>query len=163
MTQPGGAGLRQLGPEWARQGDAFWMSCAATPANVAFARAVVAAFAARLPFTLDEIEEIKLAVSEVVSNVVLHAYEPPGGPLWLGARAVDGSLEVVVEDCGRGIDDVRQARQPGFSRLGGEHLGIGLSVAETYMTQLFIDSRPGAGTCVRMVKRPAAATGASPA
>ena len=160
MTQPVGPGSPDLGPGWAGQQDAFWMSCAATPANVSFARAVVAAFAARLPFTLDEIEEIKLAVSEVVSNVVLHAYDPPGGPLWLAARAVDGLLEVVVEDRGRGIDDVRRARQPGFSRLGGEHLGIGLSVAETYMDELSIDSRPGAGTRVRMVKRPAAATGA---
>ena len=163
MTQPVGSAFGHLGPEWAERGDGFWMSCSATPANVAFARAVVAAFAARLPFTLDEIEELKLAVSEVVSNVVLHAYDPPGGPLWLGARAVDGGLEVVVEDRGRGIDDVQQARQPGFSRLGGEHLGIGLSVAETYTHELSIESRPGAGTRVRMVKRPAAAASPPPA
>ncbi|HEY8487138.1 MAG TPA: anti-sigma F factor [Limnochordales bacterium] len=153
---------RGYGPpagDWWDRPDAFWLSCPATPANVGFARAVVAAFAARLPFTLDEIEEIKLAVSEVVSNVVLHAYDVPGGPLRLGARVVDGLLEVVVEDDGRGIEDVAQAMQPGYSRLGEEHLGIGLTVAETYMSQLDIDSSPGVGTRVRMRKRPAAAAG----
>ena len=142
---------------WGPDDDAFWMSCRATAENVALARVVVAAFAARLAFSLDEIEELKLAVSEVVSNAVLHAYDAPGGPLGIGARVVDGGLEVVVEDRGRGIDDVQQARQPGFSRLGPDHLGIGLSVAETYTHRLSIESRPGAGTRVAMFKRPAGA------
>lgn len=154
---------RRLGPEWAREGDGFWMSFAATAGNVAFARTVVAAFAARLPFTVEEIEDIKLAVSEVVANVVLHAYDPPGGPVWLGARVMDGALEVGVEDRGRGIEDVEWARRPGTSSLGGDHLGIGFSVAQTYMDTLEVDSTPGSGTSVRMIKRPArAAAGEGP-
>ncbi len=143
-----------LTPGWIAASDGFVLVFPAVADNVSFARAVVAAFAARLPFTLDEIEELKLAVSEIVANAVLHAYGEDGGPVWLGARVTDGGLEVVVEDAGRGIPNVAEARRPGVTRLEGEHLGIGFSVAESYVGELTVESSPGAGTCVRMVKRP---------
>lgn len=148
---------RWIEPSWGQSPDSFLLCIAAEPGNLAFARAVVAAFAARLPFTLEEIEDIKLAVSEMVANAVIHAYPGgPPGPVWVAGRAVDGVLEVAVEDRGRGIVDVAKAREAGYSTLGGEHLGIGFSVAETYMDQVRVESVPGEGTCVRMRKRPAA-------
>ncbi len=147
---------RRLASGWGQTPDSFVLRIPADTANLAFARAVVAAFAARLPFTVDEIEDLKLAVSEMVANCIVHAY-PAGqaGPVWVAARVVEGALEVVVEDRGRGIADVDRAREAGYSSVGGEHLGIGFSVAETYVDALSVDSTPGEGTCVRMLKRPA--------
>ncbi|MEW6044914.1 MAG: anti-sigma F factor [Bacillota bacterium] len=148
---------RWLTAAWGQGPDSFLLAIAASPDNLAFARAVVAAFAARLAFTLDEIEDIKLAVSEMVANAVIHAYAGQSpGPVWVAGRAQDGGLEVVVEDRGRGIKDVARAREAGYSSAGGDHLGIGFSVAETYMDQVLVDSVPGEGTCVRLFKRPAA-------
>lgn len=147
---------RWIGPSWGQSPDSFLLCISAHPDNLAFARAVVAAFAARLPFTLEEIEDIKLAVSEMVANAVIHAYRGgTPGPVWVAGRVVDGTLEVVVEDHGQGMPDVAKAREAGYSTLGGEHLGIGFSVAETYMDQVLVESVPGEGTCVRMRKRPA--------
>lgn len=152
---------RRIGPEWGQSAHSFVLCIPADPANLAFARAVVAAFAARLDFTLDEIEDVKLAVSEMVANAVIHAYPGGGGPVWVAGRVHDGALEVVVEDRGRGIADVARAREAGYSTLGGEHLGIGFSVAEAYMDALEVDSVPGEGTCVRMRKRPASGAASS--
>jgi len=147
---------RRLGTGWGEAPDSFLLRVPADAANLAFARAVVAAFAARLPFTVEEIEDLKLAVSEIVANCIVHAY-PAGqpGPVWVAARVVEGALEVMVEDRGRGIADVDKAREAGYSTVGGEHLGIGFSVAETYVDELSVESAPGEGTCVRMLKRPA--------
>lgn len=147
---------RCVGPEpWASGPDGFVLVMAAAPANLAFARSVVAAFAARLPFTLEEVEDVKLAVSEMVANAVVHAYPGGTGPVWLAGRIRDGGVEIVVEDRGVGIADVEKARRAGYSSLGGDHLGIGFSVAESYVDVLEVDSSPGEGTCVRLFKRPA--------
>ncbi len=121
--------------------------------NVGVARVAVAAFAAQLEFTLNDLEDIKLAVSEAVSNAVLHAY-PPGEPGTVRIRAalVDGELELTVEDRGRGIDDVDRARQTGFSTLP-DRMGMGFVFMEAFMDLVEVASRPGEGTTVRMRKR----------
>lgn len=129
--------------------------------NVALARLAVAAFAAGLDFTLPEIEEIKVAVSEAVTNVVLHAYGAAGGTITITAAIDAGRLLVTVADAGRGIADVKRARQPGQSTCPGR-TGLGFSFMESLMDEVAVDAAPGRGTTVRMVKRPAPGTGAPP-
>lgn len=146
-------------PAWGATEDSFVVQTVAVPENLGFVRAIVAAFCVRLPFTLDEVEDVKLAVSEMVANAIVHAYPDEHGPVWIAGRVVDGTLEVLVADRGRGISDVDAARRPGYSSVGGEHLGIGFSVAETYVDELDVDSIAGEGTCVRLRKRPSAASG----
>ncbi|MCL6450125.1 MAG: anti-sigma F factor [Acetobacteraceae bacterium] len=125
----------------------------ALPENVALARVALAAFAAQIDFTLGEIEEIKVAVSEAVSNAVLHAY--PGGPgeVRVEGRLYPDRLEVVVEDSGQGMEDVGRARRAGFSSQP-ERLGLGFTFMESFMDGLEVESAVGRGTTVRMVKRP---------
>lgn len=121
--------------------------------NVALCRIVVAAFASQLEFTLDEIDDIKLAVSEAVSNCVLHAYPGGAGTVWIDAALDGGMLTVIVKDSGVGIEDVEAARQPGCS-TDPERMGMGLTLIEALMDTLEISSAPGAGTRVSMSKRP---------
>lgn len=126
------------------------LSC--VPSNVGVARIAVATFAAGLDFTVPDVEEIKVAVSEAVSNAVLHAY--PGGPgeVTIQAAAGDGEIIVEVEDQGVGIPDLAKAREPGFTTVP-DHMGLGLSFMESFMDDLSLESSPGKGTRVRMVKR----------
>lgn len=121
--------------------------------NVALARLVVAAFAARLEFTLTEIEEIKVAVSEAVTNAVVHAYGDRPGVVRLEARVEDGGLLVTVYDQGVGIADIARARQPAFSTVA-ERMGMGFSFMDAFCDQLRVDSSPGRGTTIHMIKRP---------
>lgn len=124
--------------------------------NVAVCRVAVAAFAGSLPFTLAEVEELKVAVSEAVSNCVLHAYEAgrPGRVRVRAARRA-GELVVEVQDWGRGIADVEQARQASFTTADDpEHLGLGFTFMEQFSDRVEVDSTPGVGTTVRLVKRP---------
>jgi stage II sporulation protein AB (anti-sigma F factor) len=126
------------------------LSC--IPSNVGVARIAVATFAAALDFTLPDVEEIKVAVSEAVSNAVLHAYPGGSGDVTVQAVAGDGELIVEVEDQGVGIPDLAKAREPGFT-TAPDHMGLGLSFMESFMDDLSLESSPGKGTRVRMVKR----------
>ncbi|HHV54125.1 MAG TPA: anti-sigma F factor [Firmicutes bacterium] len=123
--------------------------------NVSFARSTVAAFASQLDqFTLEDIEDIRIAVSEVVSNVVIHAYPKGAGPVRVEASLYHDRVEVVVADNGCGIADVEKAKEPAFTTLPGERMGLGLTFVQAYMDRVEITSRPGEGTRVFMVKRP---------
>lgn len=125
------------------------------PENVGFARAAVALFASRLDFTLDELEEIKVAVSEAVSNVVVHAYPEGPGPVRVEATVTpQGELVVRVADQGRGIEDVARACEASFTTRPGEHLGLGLTFINEYADRLEVNSAPGQGTVVTFTKRP---------
>lgn len=121
------------------------------PENVGLARVAVAAFAGQLDFTLGDLEEIKVAVSEAVSNSVLHAYEDPTGRIEVTVRIDGPVLEIVVEDWGKGIPDVDEARQPAFS-TDPERMGLGFVFIESFMDEVEVRSQPGAGTVVRMRK-----------
>lgn len=132
------------------------LSCA--PSNAAVARMAVATFAISLGFTVAEIEEIKVAVSEAVSNAVLHAYPGKDGEVSVSACESldeDGHRELLVEvkDDGVGIADVARAKEPGFSTIP-EHMGLGLSFMESFMDRLSLESTPGKGTLARMAKKP---------
>lgn len=122
--------------------------------NLGAARNAVAAFAAQLDFTLAEIEEVKLAVSEAVTNAIVHGYPDGQGDVHVEAVVTDeGELQVVVWDEGVGIADVERARQPGVS-THPERLGMGFAFMEAFADRVDVDSAPGRGTRVRLVKRP---------
>ncbi len=120
------------------------------PENVGLVRVAVAAFASQLEFTLGEIEEIKVAVSEAVSNSILHAYDGPGR-IGVTGRIDGQALEITVEDWGKGIPDVEEARQPAFS-TDPERMGLGFVFMESFMDDLEVTSQPGKGTVVHMRK-----------
>lgn len=123
----------------------------ALPENVGLARVAVAAFASQLDFSMGEIEEIRVAVSEAVSNAVIHAYGREGGRVTITCRLMNRTLEVVIRDYGKGIADIEQARQPSFSTEEGR-MGLGFVFMESFMDGLDVISVPGKGTTVRMWK-----------
>lgn len=119
--------------------------------NEGFARAAAAAFAAQLDPTLEELGDIKTAVSEAVTNCIVHAYPDDIGKITMRLRIVDGdTLEIMVKDTGRGIADVAQAREPLFTTGGEERSGMGFTIMESFMDQLTVRSKPGKGTTVTM-------------
>ena len=123
-------------------------------ANEALARAVVACFAAQLDPTLDELGDIKTAVSEAVTNCIVHAYRDTIGPITVRCRVLpDNVLDIVVKDKGCGIADVAEARRPMFTTGGEERSGMGFTIMESFMTSLRVTSRPGKGTSVHMKRR----------
>ena len=122
--------------------------------NEGFARAVTAAFAARLDPTLEELGDVKTAVSEAVTNCIVHAYPDTIGLITLRLRALEGGiLEITVKDTGRGIDDVDRARQPMFTTGGADRSGMGITIMESFMNTLSIRSATGRGTTVKMRKK----------
>ena len=126
----------------------------AKSANEGFARSAVAAFAAQLDPTLDEIGDIKPAVSEAVTNAIVHAYPETVGTVWLRARILEGdTLELTVKDKGRGIPDVKQAMEPLYSTGGDDRSGMGFTIMESFMDRLRVRSTPGKGTTVTMQRR----------
>lgn len=123
-------------------------------ANEGFARAAAACFAAQMDPTLNELEDIKTAVSEAVTNAIVHAYPEAIGPVQVKLRICpDNVLEISVRDHGRGIPDVEKARQPMFTTGGEERSGMGFTIMESFMDRLTVRSVPGRGTTVTMRKR----------
>ena len=122
--------------------------------NEGFARAAVAGFAAQMDPTLNELEDIKTAVSEAVTNAIVHAYPDSIGEVIVKVRICpDQMLEVTVKDHGRGIPDVEKARQPMYTTGGEERSGMGFTLMESFMDRLAIRSTPGRGTTVVMRKK----------
>ena len=121
--------------------------------NEGFARASAAAFAAQLDPTLEELGDIKTAVSEAVTNAIVHAYPDAIGRVSMRLRAMSGNrLEIVVKDWGKGIEDVAQAREPLYTTGGEERSGMGFTIMESFMDKLRVRSSPGRGTTVTMVR-----------
>lgn len=119
--------------------------------NEGFARTVAACFAAQLDPTLEEINDIKTAVSEAVTNAIVHAYPDTIGKVSMKLRLYgDNSMEIVVRDWGVGIADVEQARQPMYTTGGEERAGMGFTIMESFMDKLRLRSAPGKGTTVTM-------------
>ena len=123
-------------------------------ANEAFARSAVACFASQLDPTIEELGDIRTAVSEAVTNAIVHAYPNELGIVTIRCRILKGQiLDVVVKDKGVGIADVQQARTPMFTTGGSERSGMGFTIMESFMTNLTITSEPGKGTTVHMRRR----------
>lgn len=123
------------------------------PENLALARVIATAFATRLDFTVSETEEISVAVSEAVSNAIIHGYGEEPGIVRMELAVVDGALEITVIDHGRGIPDVERARQPAYTTCE-DRMGLGFVFMESFMDELSVSSAPGRGTTVVMRKRP---------
>ena len=121
-------------------------------ANEGFARGAVACFAAQLDMTLTELGDVKTAVSEAVTNCIVHAYPDSIGPVHIRILE-DGVLEVQVKDRGRGIEDVDKAREPLFTTGGEDRGGMGFTIMESFMDTVKVRSKVGAGTTVTMRKR----------
>ena len=123
-------------------------------ANEGFARAAAACFAAQLDPTLEEVNDIKTAVSEAVTNAIVHAYPDTIGRVTMKLRVREGRLlEIVVKDRGVGIADVERARTPLFTTGGEERSGMGFTIMESFMDTLKVRSAPGKGTTVTMGRR----------
>ena len=123
-------------------------------ANEGFARMAVAAFAAQLDPTLEELGDIKTAVSEAVTNSIVHAYPDTLGKIAVKAKILEGGvLEIAVRDWGCGIPDVEKARQPLFTTGGEERSGMGFTIMESFMDSLRVTSKEGQGTKVVMRRR----------
>lgn len=122
--------------------------------NEGFARSAAACFAAQMDPTLNELEDIKTAVSEAVTNAIVHAYPDAIGKVTLKLRVCPGNvLELTVKDRGRGIADVEKAREPMFTTGGEERSGMGFTIMESFMTELRVTSTPGKGTTVHMKRK----------
>ncbi|HWS43412.1 MAG TPA: anti-sigma F factor [Pseudoflavonifractor sp.] len=123
-------------------------------ANEGFARTAAACFAAQLDPTLDEVNDIKTAVSEAVTNCIVHAYPSTLGKVSVRLRLFsDSSVEIVVRDWGVGIPDVEKAREPLFTTGDASRSGMGFTIMESFMDKLKVRSQPGRGTVVTMRKR----------
>ena len=122
--------------------------------NESFARSAVSAFAAQLDPTLDELGDIKTAVSEAVTNAIVHAYPDRLGIVQLRARIYDGEfLEISIKDRGCGIEDIKKAMQPLYTTGGEERSGMGFTIMDSFMDRMRVRSHPGKGTTVVMTKR----------
>lgn len=122
--------------------------------NESFARAAVACFAAQLDPTLEELGDIRTAVSEAVTNCIVHAYPDALGTIMLRCRILkDATLDIVIKDRGVGIVDLEQARRPMFTTGGAERSGMGFTIMESFMTSFEVISAPNKGTTVHMRRK----------
>ena len=123
-------------------------------ANEGFARVAVSAFVSQLDPTIDELSDIKTAVSEAVTNSIVHAYKNEIGTIYISAEIFeDRSVMIKIRDTGCGIDHVNKAMEPLYTTVGGERSGLGFSVMESFMDKLSVRSAVGKGTTVVMKKR----------
>ena len=130
------------------------VSFLSVPENESFAQIVIAAFAVQLSPTVSQIADVKTAVSEAVTNAIVHGYEGTRGMVTMRA-VIDGSvLSVEITDRGRGIANIAQAMEPFFTtHPEQERSGMGFAVMQTFMDRVEVESAPGSGTVVRMEKR----------
>ncbi len=128
-----------------------FLSCSA---NEGFARATVAAFLAQEDPTVSELADIKTAVSEAVTNCIVHAYRDTIGIIYITAKLWnDGVVSIKVRDQGCGIEDVEKAMEPMYTTGGDERAGLGFAVMQSFMDEVRVKSNPGKGTSVTLRKR----------
>ena len=122
--------------------------------NEGFARSAVAGFAAQMDPTLEELGDIRTAVSEAVTNCIVHAYPNGIGIIALRCRILkDGVLDIVIKDKGVGIQNLEEARRPMFTTGGDDRSGMGFTIMESFMTSFSVSSVPGKGTTVHMRRK----------
>lgn len=122
--------------------------------NEAFARVTVAAFAAQLDPTIEELADIKTAVSEAVTNCIVHAYEDTEGIVKLRTTLLKNTIEIEISDNGKGIEDIELARKPLYTTKGNlERSGMGFTIMESFMDEVEIHSVVGIGTKIVMKKQ----------
>ncbi|MCI9164221.1 MAG: anti-sigma F factor [Lachnospiraceae bacterium] len=132
----------------------FRMEIESLSKNEELARVVTAVFMSRLDPTLEEMDDVKTAVSEAVTNAVIHGYQEGEGIIYMELQAEERQLTVMVRDLGVGIPDVKQAMEPMYTTdPSGERSGMGFSFMEAFMDQVQVESEPGRGTLVTMRKK----------
>lgn len=132
----------------------FQMKIESLSKNEEFARVVVAVFMSRMDPTLEELDDVKTAVSEAVTNAEIHGYQGKEGVIDLEVRIEENLLTVIVKDCGVGIRDVRRAMEPMYSTdPTGTRSGMGFSFMEAFMDEVHVESEPGKGTIVTMSRK----------
>lgn len=121
--------------------------------NESYARVAVSAFAAQLDPTVEELADIKTAVSEAVTNCIVHAYPTSVGKIYIMTELLDNvAVRIKIRDRGCGIADIKQAMEPLFTTLGGERSGLGFAVMESFMNTVKVRSAVGRGTTVTLTK-----------
>ncbi len=121
--------------------------------NEGFARVVVAAFIVRLNPTLEEVSDIKTAVSEAVTNSIIHGYNNEDGKIRIETKIYDNEIEIKIKDNGRGIEDIDKAMEPMYTTLPElDRSGMGFSFMEAFMDELKVESQVGNGTTITMRK-----------
>ncbi len=122
--------------------------------NESFSRVAVSAFATQLDMTIEELGDIKTIVSEAVTNCIVHAYKEKIGKIYIKCQVFEeGVLRVSIRDRGCGISDVKKAREPLYTSVGGDRSGLGFSVMESFSDKLSVRSKVGSGTTVTMEKK----------
>ena len=132
----------------------FNMSLYAKSANEGFARSCISAFASQLDPTLEELNDIKTAVSEAVTNCIVHAYAEKLGKIYITAEIIEGGvLKIRIRDTGCGIENIELALTPLYTTVGGERAGLGFAVMQSFMDSVKVTSKIGKGTVVTMKKK----------
>lgn len=132
----------------------FSMTLSSRSSNESFARACVSAFAAQLDPTLEEINDIKTAVSEAVTNCIVHAYKESIGNIYIMCELFeDNSIRIKIRDKGCGIENIEKAMEPLFTTVGGERAGLGFAVMQSFMDYIKVTSKKDRGTTVVMIKK----------
>lgn len=132
----------------------FSMNILSRSANEGFARATVSAFAAQLDPTLEEINDIKTAVSEAVTNCIVHAYREGLGKIYISGEITDTNIiKIKIRDNGCGIENVEKAMEPLYTTVGGERAGLGFAVMQSFMDSIRVRSHVGKGTTILLSKK----------
>lgn len=132
----------------------FSMTLLSRSSNESFARSCIAAFAAQLDPTLEEINDIKTAVSEAVTNCIVHAYREELGNIYITAELLENNvIKIKIRDKGCGIENIEKAMEPLYTSLGGERAGLGFAVMQSFMDNIKVTSKLGKGTCITMQKK----------
>lgn len=132
----------------------FKMTLSSRSSNESFARACVSAFATQLDPTLEEINDIKTAVSEAVTNCIVHAYKNEIGDICITAELLeDNSIKIKIRDKGCGIENIDKAMEPLYTTVGGERAGLGFAVMQSFMDYIKVNSKVGKGTTVTLIKK----------
>lgn len=132
----------------------FNMTLMSRSSNESFARATVSAFATQLDPTIEEISDIKTAVSEAVTNCIVHAYKDTIGKIYISAELIEpNSIKIKIRDKGCGIENIEKAMEPLFTTVGGERAGLGFAVMQSFMDDIKVRSVVGKGTTITMIKK----------
>ncbi len=134
--------------------NSFNMTVLSRSSNESFARATVAAFASQLDPTIEEVSDIKTAVSEAVTNCIVHAYNNGIGKIYISAELIEpNSIKIKIRDKGKGIENIEKAMEPLFTTVGGERAGLGFAVMLSFMDSVKVRSIVGKGTSITMIKK----------
>ena len=134
--------------------NSFNMTLLSRSSNESFARATVSAFASQLDPTLEEISDIKTAVSEAVTNCIVHAYDSGIGKIYISAELIEpNTIKIKIRDRGKGIENIEKAMEPLFTTVGGERAGLGFAVMMSFMDSVKVRSKLQKGTTIIMTKK----------